>query len=136
MQLGTLLSRRVRHSLTLNCTSVICRCLDFLVLRRNMRHEYLNVNVRLRHGRVQNAALLVAVCDELATATCSTWITRPPPGPCTKSEARADHSASTTNEADMTAASRSTVGTAAQRRSSTTELQIHSPFPHGKLQVK
>ena len=65
LQILILECRRVRCDLTLKCSNVISRCLDFLVLRRNMRRQCLNVDVRLRHSPPSERCLLVAVCDEL-----------------------------------------------------------------------
>ena len=92
---------------------------------------------------------LVVAGGVVSKATCSTSIARSPgtclcrsvvstfaddaPGPYQNIEARADQPASNINEADTTAvtenntgASRDTEETAAQRNSSTSELQIHS----------
>ena len=58
-------SRRVWRGLALKSCDVMSPRLDLLVLRRNMRRQWLTVDVRLRHSRVHNVVLLVAVCDEL-----------------------------------------------------------------------
>ena len=74
--------------------------LDFLVFRRHTCRQCLNVDVRLRHGRVQNAPGSHDRRQHACVAAIFTF-GDDAPGPYTNREARADQAVSNINEAGM-----------------------------------